>query len=182
MGVQVVEKVEGRDHLAGLMQIVQPRLQRRGVVGIAGEAIRNELDLLVWRIVEWKQACRRLDQAFDRIIIIEIDLHFAQDAQRLCGFLEIDDRDGIAIDVAQPAQGRRGPDVEARFDDVNVMALARPQHRAMSAERDRLPVMVLRVVDDADALHGAVASGVMTASLRSLARRAEPYYCTRSKD
>src|SRR6478735_9047473 len=46
----------------------------------------------------------------------------------------------------------------------------------MSAERDRLPVMVLRVVDNADALHGAVASGMMTASPRSLARRAEPHH------
>ena len=63
--------------------------------------------------------------------------------------------------------GRRRPDVEARFDDVNVMALARPQHGAMGAERDRLPVMVLRVVDDADALHGAVASGMMTTSSRA---------------
>src|SRR4029079_19490021 len=90
-------------------------------------------------------------------------------------------RDGIAVDVAQPAQGRWGPDVEARFDDVNVMDLARAQHHPMSGERDGLPVMVLRVVDDADALHGAVASGVMTASSRSLARRAEPHYCTRSK-
>jgi hypothetical protein len=56
------------------------------------------------------------------------------------------------------------------------MALARPQHRAMSAERDGLPVMVLRAVDDADALHGAVASSMLTPSPRSLARRAEPHY------
>jgi hypothetical protein len=90
---------------------------------------------------------------------------------------EIDDRDGIAVDVAQPAQGRRRPDVEARFDDVHVMALARPQHRAMSAERDRLPVMVLRVVDDADALHGAVASGMMTTSSRLIGERGRQHYC-----
>src|SRR4029077_17007512 len=144
--------------------------------GIAGEAVWNELDLLVRRIVEREQARGRLDQAFDRIVVVEIDVHFAQDAQRLSGFLEIDDRDGIAVDVAQPTQGRRRPDVEARFDDVNVMALARPQHRAVGPERDGLPVMVLRVVSDADALHGAVASGMVTVSSRSSAKRGRQHY------
>jgi hypothetical protein len=42
--------------------------------------------------------------------------------------------------------------------------------------------MVLRVVDDADALHGAVASGMMTASPRSLARRLRQYYRMTSED
>ena len=74
MGVQVVEKVEGRDHLTGMMQIVEPRLQRRSVIGIAGEAVRNQFDLLVGSIVEREQARGRLDQAFDRIVVVEIDL------------------------------------------------------------------------------------------------------------
>jgi hypothetical protein len=94
------------------------RLQRRGVVGIAGEPIRNQLDLLVRRIVEGEQACRRLDQAFDGIVIIEIGIHFAQDAQLAGGFLEIDDRDRIAVDVTQPTQGRRRFDLESRLGDV----------------------------------------------------------------
>jgi hypothetical protein len=42
--------------------------------------------------------------------------------------------------------------------------------------------MVLRAVDDADALHGAAASGMMTASSRSLARRVRQYYRTTSED
>jgi hypothetical protein len=47
----------------------------------------------------------------------------------------------------------------------------------MGPERDGLPVMILRVVDDADALHGAAASGMMTTSSpRSLARRVRPHY------
>ena len=169
------------DDLAGTIEIVEPLLQGRGVVGIAGEAVRNQLHLLVRRVVEREQARRRLDEAFDRIVVVEIDVHLAQDAQRPRGLLEIDDRDGIAVDVAQPAQGRRRPDVEARLDDVDVMALARPQHGAMGPERDGLPVMILRVVDDADALHGAVASGMMTTSSpRSLARRVRPHYRTTS--
>jgi hypothetical protein len=36
---------------------------------------------------------------------------------------------------------------------MNVMSLARPQQRAVGTEFDWLIVMVLRFVDDSDALH-----------------------------
>jgi hypothetical protein len=39
---------------------------------------------------------------------------------------------------------------------MHVMSLARPQQRAVGTEFDRLIVMVLRFVDDTDALHNTM--------------------------
>ena len=65
-------------------------------------------------------------------------------------------------------------DLDAPAVDLHVVSLARPHQRAVRTERDRLVVVVLRLVGDADALHGVDGSGMMTTSSpRSLARRAD---------
>ena len=39
--------------------------------------------------------------------------------------------------------------------DMDIVSLARPQHRSVRAESDRLIVVILRPVNDPDALHAA---------------------------
>ena len=77
----------------------------------------------------------RLDEAFDRTVVIEIYVHLAQDTQLLGRLRESKNGDGIAIDVAQPTHGRRRLDVEARPRNMDVVALARPQQRAVWGQK-----------------------------------------------
>src|SRR5215467_5874351 len=77
VSIQLMQKIKGADDLSGAVEVMQPVLQLRAIVRIAGKAVH----------------------------------------------------------------------------DQHVMSLARPQQRAVGTEFDWLIVMVLRFVDDSDALH-----------------------------
>jgi hypothetical protein len=158
VGVQLAEEIESLDHVAGVVQLAQPFLQLRPVVRIAGKAVLDQFHLLFGGILEWKEAGGRLDETFDGVVVAKVDVHFAQDAQPPRWLREDEDGDGIAVDVTQPAHGCRRFRIQTPPHDMDVVSLARPQHGTVGTERDRLMVMVLRLVDDADALHDAITS------------------------
>ena len=66
---------------------------------------------------------------------------------KFCEASASQERDGIAIDVAQPPYGGRRLDVEAAGDDMNVVTLARLYHQAVWPEFDRRVVLILRLMD-----------------------------------
>src|SRR6516162_3450831 len=144
VSIELVKKIEGADDLSGAVEVMQPILQLRAVVRIAGKAVYHQLHLLLRQILERELAGGWLDQAFDGIVIIELYVHLACDRERLRRLLESKDSDGVAVDVAQPAHLRRRRDTEPRIRDMHVMSLARPQQRAMGTEFDQLIVVVLR--------------------------------------
>jgi len=102
VSVQIVQEIESADDLAGTIKVLQPFLQRRAVVRIAGKAIWNQLHLLFRRVLEREGARGRLDQAFDGIVVIKVYVHFAQDTQLLGRLRKRQNGDGVAVDVAQP--------------------------------------------------------------------------------
>ena len=134
MRVQPFEQLERTYHLTGTIQIAQPLLQHRALVGIARKAIVNELHLLLGRVLKRKHAGAGVDQTLDRIVVAKLHLQVAQDAQLGRRLRERQDRDGIAIDVTQPSYRCCRLDLDSSPHDVDVMPLARPHHRAVWAE------------------------------------------------
>ena len=137
----------------GRYRSLQPFLQPRAVVRIAGKAVRDQLHLLVWSILEREEAGGRLDEAFDGGVAAIFHVYFGQDFQRRGSFGKLQDGDGVVVDVAQPAHACLRLDVEARLHDTDIVPFARPHHHAVRRESDRLTVVVFRPVNDAELLH-----------------------------
>src|SRR5262245_60104089 len=110
--VQRVQQVEGVDDLAGTVQIGEPLLEGRAVVRVAGKSERHELDLLDRGILERERSRGGVDEALDGIVVVEAHVRFTEDAQHRCRLAERDDRDRVAVDVAQPADGGFGLDLD----------------------------------------------------------------------
>jgi hypothetical protein len=64
------------------------------------------------------------------------------------------DGDRVAEDVVQPADAGVGPDLEPRLKQPEVVAVPRPEHEPVVAERDRLDVAVGGRVANGDDGHG----------------------------
>ena len=82
----------------------------------------------------------------------------AVEAQHVVPPLEARQRDAVAEHVVQPAQrDRLRLDDQPRLDQPLIVAVARPEHHAMLAERDRLAVAIGRDVTDREQLASALA-------------------------
>ena len=157
--VQIIQQIERVNQLARMVKVAQPALQGRAVMWIAGETVRDQSQLLVGRVVERKRAGNRVDLAVRELVFEEIDMHFAANTQRRRGLCKGNDGDGIRVEVAQPAHGGFRLDVKSPALDMHIVPLAGPHQRAMGTERDRLVVIILRRVVDADAFHGSFDTG-----------------------
>src|SRR5271170_2703344 len=89
-----------------------------------------------------------------------LEAQSALKAQLRCGFVvEGGDRHRIVEHVVQPGERRGlGPDLEPGLEQAEVMTVARAEHHAMLAERDRLGIAVGR-----DVIHGQAARAHGTA-------------------
>lgn len=154
VGVEVGKEVEGVDDLAGAVEGEQPVVDGRAVVGVAGEAVGDEGDLLIGRILEGEGAGGRVYQAFDGAVGAKLDVYFGVEQQAGGWLGEVDEGDGVALDVSQPPDGGGRFELDGGGDDGEVVALAGAHHGAVLAEGDGDGVVVLGVVDDADAFHG----------------------------
>src|ERR1700734_1604037 len=126
--------------------------QPRALVWITRQAVVDQLDLLLGSVFKGKKAGVRINQALDGIVVIQIHLHLAKDAQILRGLCKCQKHDGIAVDVAHPPYCGRRLNVETAAHDMNVVTFARPHHQAVWSEFDWRIVSVSRLVNDLDAL------------------------------
>src|SRR5262249_7781949 len=83
VSIEAVQKVESADDLSGAVEVMQPVLQLRAIVRIAGKAIRYQFHLLFRQILERKLSGSRLDEAFDGIVVIKLYVHLACDFESL---------------------------------------------------------------------------------------------------
>ena len=81
--IELVQKIEGVDDLSGPVEVMQPILQLRTIVRIAGKAVHDQLHLLFWQILERELAGVWLDQALDGVVVIKLHVHFACDTEPL---------------------------------------------------------------------------------------------------
>jgi len=87
------------------------------------------------------------------------------------------DGDRIAKWVVDPPDLRGGFDHQAGVEKAKVMAVARPEHQPVVAERHRLGIFVASTVDD---LEGAHQGGIMP-ECPAGCTRADPYCCNQAK-
>src|SRR5262249_59634252 len=66
VSIELVQKIEGANYLSGAVEVMQPILQLRAIVRIAGKAVHDQLHLFFRQILEREFAGGWLDQAFDR--------------------------------------------------------------------------------------------------------------------
>ena len=80
---------------------------------------------------------------------VVVEPRMGGDPQVRRGALEAGDGDGIAEHVVEPTQlGRSGVDVDPRVEQLLIIALARPDHQPVLAERHRLAIGVGRDMRD----------------------------------
>jgi hypothetical protein len=86
--------------------------------------------------------------------VIEADAAFEAKLRRSFG--ETSDSDAVSEHVVHPMERRRfGRDGERSLDQTLVVAVARPEHDPVLAERNRLAVAVGRDVADGEDRHAA---------------------------
>ena len=152
-GIQLLQKLEGADDLPRPVQLAEPLVELRPVIRIARQSELDQLHLLFRGILERKETGIRIDQPVDRIVIAQIDVHFARHDQFVGRLRKCGNGDGISINIARPAHDPFGSDVKSAANDMDIVALARPHQNPVRTELYRLVVMVLGLVNDADALH-----------------------------
>lgn len=153
----MAQEFDGVDDLTGLVEISQPSLKYRSIVGIAREAIYHQIDVLFRRVLEWERTGIRRDGPFVEGVVVKINVHFACDAEFVGFPVEGENGDGIIVDVAQPTHFFR-LDINARFRDMSIVPLTGPHHRSVGAECDGLILTILCLMDDADAFHDSTPS------------------------
>src|SRR5262247_418833 len=81
VSIELVKKIEGAEDLSGAVEVMQPVLQLRAIVRIAGKAVHDQLHLLFRQILKRVFASSWLDQAFDGVVVIKLHVHFACDTE-----------------------------------------------------------------------------------------------------
>src|SRR5271157_296610 len=112
-GVQLVQELGGVDEPAGAVKVQEPSLQGRAVVRITWETIWNDFHLLGRGVLEGIGLSERVDDAIDGRIIVKVDVHLTEETQFSRGLGKRDERDGIPVDVANPAHAGFGLDLES---------------------------------------------------------------------
>jgi hypothetical protein len=88
--------------------------------------------------------------------MIEVELTDDAQLRRARLLVEGHDGDRIAEDVVQPAHAPGlGIDDEARREEAQVVAVARPEHHPVRTERHRIGIAVRRGVPDVQERHRA---------------------------
>ena len=78
----------------------------------------------------------------------------AGELQQLGRAVELGDGDRVAECVVDPAHLGGGVDGQAGMEQAQIVAVARPEHQAMFAQRHRGRIVVARAVDDLEGAHG----------------------------
>src|SRR5271157_1504378 len=126
MRVQLVQEFGSLNELTGPVKVQEPPLHGRTVMRIAGEAVLDDLHLLVCSVLERIGIGARVDKTFDGYIIVKVHINLTQETQFSTGFDESENGDGISIDVAQPAHVGFGLDLKKRTRDMDIVPLTRP--------------------------------------------------------
>ena len=88
-----------------------------------------------------------------------LDLDQALEAQLGGGLAEGDQRDRVREHVVDPAHLARRAEDQLRIQHPQIVAVARPEHRAVLVERHRPPVAIDRGVADAEPLRHVSGDG-----------------------
>ena len=141
------QDVEGRGRTLVVEKIQRPCRQLAVGIAILRRDELNEVGKLLVVVEKWIEIggiIRRQREFLGRIVL---DRRRADERQGVGALVEGRDRDAVAEHIMDPAQRHRPRlDLEIARQHAQIVAVARAQHDAMLAERDRVRIAIFGLV------------------------------------
>ena len=151
------QELSGRRRAPRQQELAHPAVDLAGRVGISARDRRHQVGHLLGIVDEGIGLRPRLGAEIRHVVGVMVDANRALEPQFRRPRLEPRQRDAVAERVVDPVDVRRlRRDAQARVDQPLVVAVARAEHHAMVAERDRPAIAVGGDVTDREDGHGLV--------------------------